>query len=118
MKDMGSYVELHCHSAFSLLDGASSPEELARRAAELDMPALALTDHDGLYGAVRFYRACEHEGIKPVIGAEMTLEGGSHVTLIALDATGYSNLCRAITKSQCASPKGYSVLSWETLATY
>ncbi len=115
---MNGYVELHCHSAFSLLDGASSPEELARRAAELEMPALALTDHDGLYGVVRFYRACSHEGIKPVIGTELTLEGGYHVTLIALDATGYSNLCRAITKAQLASSKGQCVLSWATMATH
>ncbi|MBN1855675.1 MAG: error-prone DNA polymerase [Dehalococcoidia bacterium] len=115
---MTSYVELHCHSAFSLLDGASLPEELASRAAELDMPALALTDHDGLYGAVRFYNACKQEGIKPVIGAEMTREDGSHLTLIALDAVGYSNLCRMITKSQLSGPRGHPVLSWETLATH
>ena len=113
---MERYVELHCHSAFSLLDGASLPEELARRAAELDMPALALTDHDGLYGVVRFAHACEREGVKPLVGAELTLDGGFHVTLLAMDATGYANLCRIITASQLAGEKGSPVLSWDMLA--
>jgi len=63
-------VELHCHSNFSLLDGASHPEELVARAKELGMPALAITDHDGLYGAVRFYREARRAGIRPIIGAE------------------------------------------------
>jgi len=115
---MNRYVELHCHSAFSLLDGASMPEQLVRRAAELDMPALALTDHDGVYGAVRFARECERQGIKPIIGAEMTLEEGFHITLLALDPSGYSNLCRVITAAQLAGSKGKVVLSRETLARY
>ena len=80
---MKGYVELHCHSAFSLLDGASLPEDLVSRAAALDMPALALTDHDGLYGAVRFYKSCLREGLKPIIGAEMALADGHHITLLA-----------------------------------
>ncbi len=113
---MTGYVELHCHTAFSLLDGASLPEELARRAAELEMPALALTDHDGLYGAVRFARACEREGVKPLIGAELTLDSGYHLTLIAMDASGYANLCRIITEAQLAGEKGEPVLTWDMLA--
>lgn len=115
---MGRYVELHCHSAFSLLDGASLPEELARRAAELDMPALALTDHDGLYGAVRFARACEREGIKPIVGAELALDVGYHVTLLAMDSAGYSNLCRMITAAQLAGAKRSPVLTWDMLADH
>ncbi len=67
------YAELHCHSYFSLLDGASSPEALVKRAAELELPALALTDHDALYGAVAFWRAAEEAGIKAVLGAEVTV---------------------------------------------
>ena len=67
------YVELHCHSYFSLLDGGSSPEELAAQAARLGMRALALTDHDAVYGAVRFIRAAREEGIRPILGAELTL---------------------------------------------
>ncbi len=115
---MTGYVELHCHSAFSLLDGASLPEELARRAAELEMPALALTDHDGLYGAVRFARACEREGVRPLIGAELTLDSGYHLTLIAMDAVGYANLCRIITEAQLAGAKGEPVLTWDMLAEH
>jgi error-prone DNA polymerase len=67
------YVELHCHSNFSLLDGASHPEELVARAAELQMPALALTDHNAVYGAVRFMQAAKAHGIQPILGAELTL---------------------------------------------
>ncbi len=68
------YIELHCHSCFSLLDGVSRPEALAARAAALEMPALALTDHDALYGAVAFWRAAREAGVKPVFGVEMTVE--------------------------------------------
>src|SRR5438067_123818 len=68
-----SYVELHCHSAYSFLDGASHPEELAVRAAELGYEALALTDHDGLYGSLEFADAAKHFGVRPITGAELTL---------------------------------------------
>ncbi len=79
------YAELHCHSCFSMLDGVSSPEMLVERAAELGMPALALTDHDALYGAVAFWRAAEEAGIKPVFGAEVTVgESSPHLTLRSL----------------------------------
>jgi len=118
MKSEKSYVELHCHSNFSLLDGASHPEDLISRAAELNMPALALTDHNGLYGAIRFYKACLKANIKPVIGAEMTLENGNHLTLLAKNNAGYSNLCRLITRAQLEHRKGSPVLNLETLARY
>src|SRR5947207_1591690 len=68
-----SYVELHCHSAYSFLDGASLPEELAVRAAELGYEALALTDHDGVYGSLEFAYAAKHFGVRPITGAELTL---------------------------------------------
>jgi len=67
------YVELHTHSYYSLLDGVPLPEELVQRAADLNMPALALTDHDALYGAPRFVQAARQAGIKPILGAELTL---------------------------------------------
>jgi error-prone DNA polymerase len=73
---VGGFVHLHCRSYFSLKDGAYSPEELALRAAELGMPAVALTDRDGLYGAVRFTDACHRVGVKPVLGAWLTLGDG------------------------------------------
>jgi error-prone DNA polymerase len=92
-----SYVELHCHSAYSFLDGASLPEELAARAAELGYPALALTDHDGVYGSLEFAHAAKALGLRPITGAEVTLEGGAHVTLLCETPRGYANLCRLLT---------------------
>ncbi len=67
------YVELHAHSAYSFLDGASAPEELAQAAAELGHEALALTDHDGVWGAMEFAQACRSFGVRPIVGAELTI---------------------------------------------
>jgi error-prone DNA polymerase len=92
-----SYVELHCHSAYSFLDGASLPEELAVSAAELGYPALALTDHDGVYGSLEFAHAAKYLGLRAITGAEVTLAGGSHVTLLVETTRGYGNLCRLLT---------------------
>ena len=75
------YVELHCHSAYSFLDGASHPAELAGAAAEQGHSALALTDHDGLHGAMEMARALRALDVRPITGAELTLEDGSHLTL-------------------------------------
>ena len=92
-----SYVELHAHSAYSFLDGASQPEELAARAAELGYSALALTDHDGVYGSLEFAHAAKALGVRPITGAEATLAGGTHVTLLVETQQGYANLCRLLT---------------------
>ncbi|MGE5691268.1 MAG: DNA polymerase III subunit alpha [Pseudomonadota bacterium] len=92
-----SYVELHCHSSYSFLDGASLPEELAVRAAELGYEALALTDHDGVYGSLEFARAAKDFGVRPITGAELTLADGSHVTVLVESQRGYANLCRLLT---------------------
>src|SRR2546421_9894225 len=92
-----TYVELHAHSAYSFLDGASLPEELAARAAELGYEALALTDHDGVSGSLEFAHAAKHLGVRPITGAEVTLADGSHVTLLVESARGYANLCRLLT---------------------
>src|SRR4051794_10597805 len=91
------YVELHCHSAYSFLDGASHPVELAGGAAELGYPALALTDHDGLHGAMEIAQALKPLGVRPITGAEVTLHDGSHLTLLCENKEGYSNLCRLLT---------------------
>jgi error-prone DNA polymerase len=93
------YVELHCHSAFSFLDGASLPEQLALAAAQLSYPALALTDHNGVYGSMAFAQEARKLGLQPITGAELTLLDGSHVTLLAESSTGYANLCRLITEA-------------------
>ena len=96
------YVELHAHSAFSFLDGASLPAELAEAAAAMGHATLALTDHDTLSGALEFATAAAAAGVRPITGAELTIGDSplgplGHVTLLALDARGYSNLCRLIT---------------------
>ncbi|MGH2826384.1 MAG: DNA polymerase III subunit alpha, partial [Actinomycetota bacterium] len=107
---MSGFVHLHCHSTWSLLDGAITAEELPELAARRGYEAIALTDHDSLLGAVRFTRAARRAGIKPLYGAELTLGReqrgvGSagpqeqHVTLLARNATGYGNLCRLISKA-------------------
>ena len=93
------YVELHAHSAFSFLDGASHPEELALRAAELGYEAIALTDHDGVYGSLEFAHAAKLVGVRPITGAEVTLVGGAHVTLLVESSQGYANLCRLLTSA-------------------
>src|SRR5881398_659359 len=92
-----TYVELHAHSAYSFLDGASQPEEVAVRAAELGYEALALTDHDGVYGSLEFAHAANAFGVRPITGAEVTLADGSHVTLLVETPRGYASLCRLLT---------------------
>ena len=93
------YAELHAHSSFSFLDGASQPEELAARAVELGYEALAVSDHDGLYGSMEFAQAARALGLRPISGCELTLEGGAHVTLLVETRQGYSNLCRLVTRA-------------------
>ncbi len=92
-----AYVELHLHTAFSFLDGASLPEEMVGRAADLGYRALAITDHDNVHGAMEFARAAKAAGIQPITGAEVTLLDGSHLTLLAETGPGYANLCRLLT---------------------
>src|SRR5438445_11153984 len=108
-----TYVELHAHSAYSFLDGASQPEELAARAAELGYEALALTDHDGVYGSLEFAHAAKHFGIRPITGAEVTLavpgvgstepDRTTHVTLLCETQRGYGNLCRILTAAHAGT---------------
>src|SRR4051812_6820353 len=93
------YVELHLHSCFSFLDGASHPVEIAGEAARQGHAALALTDHDGLHGAMEHAQACTSLGIRPITGAELTLDDGAHLTLLCEDAEGYRNLCLLLTRA-------------------
>src|SRR5512144_1179108 len=113
-----AYVELHCHSHYSLLDAPSSPESLLDRAASLGMSTLALTDHNGLYGAVEFRQAARKRGIHPIIGAELTLAHGTHLTLLAETQAGYANLSRLITAGQLAGSKGAPCLSIADIARH
>src|ERR1700693_4901341 len=105
------YVELHCHSAYSFLDGASHPEELAARAAELGYEARALTDHDGVYGSLEFAHAAKAFGVRAITGAEVTLRCGGHVTLLVESPRGYANLCRLLTSAHAGTrPKPVELL--------
>jgi len=112
------YTELHCHTYYSLLDGASAPAALLDRAVALGMSALAITDHDGLIGAVEFWKAARERGIRPVIGAEVTLAHGSHLTLLAETQAGYANLSRLISVGQLAGTKGTPVLTIDDVAQH
>jgi len=112
---MSGYAELHCHSNFSLLDGASHPEALVDRAAELGMDALALTDHDAVYGAVRFVQAARERGIHPILGAELTLAHSHHLTLLVENEVGWRNLCWLITRARHNAPKGQAALPLDAL---
>ena len=109
------YAELHCHSQFSFLDGACAPEVLVEEAVRLGLEALALTDHDGFYGVVRFAEAARELGLPTVFGAELTLDrsrapvgdpdpgiddGESHLVVLARDPRGYALLSRAISEAQ------------------
>mgnify|MGYP001613686943 FL=1 len=133
------YIELHCHSAFSLLDGAALPEKLVERAVELGYPALALTDHDELGGAVRFGEAAIESGIKAIIGAEITLSVASapsarfsaqnvnpppqavaehhHIVLLAQDREGYGNLSTLISLGR-SKARGEPAVDLEALAKH
>ncbi|HXN24839.1 MAG TPA: error-prone DNA polymerase [Candidatus Dormibacteraeota bacterium] len=100
------YIELHARSAFSFLEGASLPEQLAGICAEREMPAMALTDRDGVYGAPRFYLAAKKIPIRAHIGAEVKSLAGWRYTLLAETQTGYQNLCRLITHMKLQARKG------------
>ncbi|MBI4622588.1 MAG: error-prone DNA polymerase [Verrucomicrobia bacterium] len=101
-----SYVELHARSAFSFLRGASKPEDLAQRAGELELPALALLDRDGVYGAPRLHGAARESNLRARVGAELTMEDGTVIPLLAATRTGYQNLCQLITETKLTERTG------------
>src|SRR6476661_10352575 len=99
------YIELHSRSAFSFLEGSSVPEDLIACCAALKMPAMALLDRDGVYGAPRFHLAAEKAGIRAHIGAELTCGAGS-VAVLAETREGYQNLCRLVTRMKLRAKRG------------
>ncbi|HEV3234663.1 MAG TPA: PHP domain-containing protein [Candidatus Dormibacteraeota bacterium] len=144
-----AYAELHAHTNFSFLDGAAHPEELAAVAAARGLQAMAITDHGGLYAMVRFTAAARHVGLRTIIGAELTVEampgietpepqllvdqlattkprerqrGRHHLTVLARDGTGFSNLTRMLSHSNLGAPpsdrKGYTAIAWELLTEH
>src|SRR5687767_2651730 len=124
LRPKAQYVELHCHSAFSLLDGAALPETLVARAAELGYPALALTDHDERGGAVRFAQAGAEHGVQAIIGAEVTLTSDArrptseHIVLLAEDREGYGNLATLITHARMHNARGEPAVTLDLLARH
>ena len=106
MTDKAGYAELHAYSNFTFLEGASHPETLVARAVELGLSAVALTDRDGLYGAVRFAGAARRAGIDAIFGSELTLEDGTRLVLLIEDERGYANLCELISLAQLRGSKG------------
>ncbi len=101
-----AYIELHCHSAYSFLDGTSLPDELARRAGELGYEALALTDHNSVSGSMELAQAAGAYGVRPLHGAEIDLTDGRHLTLLVRDARGWRNLCRLLTLAHAHTREG------------
>jgi error-prone DNA polymerase len=112
------YVELHARSAFSFLEGGSVPEDLAAACAELGIPAMALADRDGVYGAPRFHLAARKAGIRAHIGAEITCTNGRRYPLLCENRTGYQNLCRLITRMKLRARKGEGAATLDEMAEF
>jgi error-prone DNA polymerase len=112
------FVELHAQSAFTFLEGAEQPEALVDAAARAGMPALALVDRDGVYGAARLHRAAERAGVRAIVGSEITLADGSRLPLLVEDPDGYRNLCRLVTRLKLGAAKGAGRITLEELAPY
>jgi len=113
-----SYVELHACSAFSFLRGGSFPEHLAEIAPELEMPALALLDRNGVYGAQRFSVAAREHGMRPIIGCELSMEDGSILPVLVQNRTGYKNLCELLTQAHLRSEKNKCAVRWNELPQF
>src|SRR5438132_3824775 len=113
-----SYVELHSCSAFSFLRGGSFPEQLAHTAAELEMPAMALLDRNGVYGAQRFSVAAREQNVRPIIGAELSMEDGGVIPVLVENRTGYKNLCELLTEAHLRSEKGKCAVKWDELPQF
>src|SRR5207249_3932517 len=99
----------------SFLRATSTPEELAERAAQLNLTALALCDRDGLYGAPRFFAKARESGLRPIIGAELTMEDGSVLPVLVESRDGYKNLSRLLTTAHLRAAKGQSQVRWAEL---
>src|SRR5215831_12762099 len=113
-----SYCELHACSAFSFLRAGSFPEQLANVAAELEMPAIALLDRDGVYGAQRFSVAAREHGVRPIIGAELSMEDGNILPVLVENRAGYKNLCELLTQAHLRSAKGKCAVRWDELPKF
>src|SRR5205809_508927 len=112
------YIELHACSAFSFLRGASFPEQLAETAAELAMPAMALLDRNGVYGAQRFSVTAREGNVRATIGCELSMEDGTILPVLVANRTGYQNLCQLLTQAHLRSEKGKCAIQWNELPQF
>src|SRR5438128_1377367 len=115
---MTDYIELHASSAFSFLRGGSFPEQLAEVATELEMPAMALLDRNGVYGAQRFSVAAREQNVRPIIGAELSMEDGAILPVLVENRAGYKNLCELLTQAHLRSEKGKCAVKWSELPQF
>jgi error-prone DNA polymerase len=115
---MAAFIELHARSAFSFLEGASVPEDLIEACAQFDMPAMAIVDRNGVYGAPRFHMAAKKAGIRAHIGSEITCTNGLSYPLLVESREGYRNLCRLITRMKLRAPKGEGAATMEEIAEF
>ena len=119
-----NFTHLHLHSHYSLQDGLGSIDQIISRVQELEMKAAALTDHDGMYGAVEFYQKALHAGIKPIIGCEIRIKSASlphqvaHLILLARNNNGYRSLCRLISQAHLDNPRGIPAIDRKNLSRY
>ena len=110
------YIECHARSAFSFLRGGSSPEALMAEAGRLQLPAMALFDRDGVYGAVRAHMTGREAGVRSFVGCELTLEDGAVLPVLAATQAGYRRLCALLTTVNLRAPKGEGRVHWSELA--
>ena len=115
---MSSYVPLWCKSNFSFLEGASHPDELIEEAHRQGLPALALTDRDGVYGIVRAHVKARELGLRLIVGSQVTVQDESTIILLAQDRRGYANLCRLLTAGRLRSEKGESAVTWDEVCRH
>src|SRR4051812_757822 len=113
------YVEFHACSAFSFLRGGSFPEHIAEAGAQLGLPAVALLDRNGVYGAQRFAVKARECGVRPIVGCELTMEDGSILPVLVKTETGYANLCSLLTEAHLRSEtKGECAVQWDELPNF
>ncbi len=115
---MESFIELHARSAFSFLEGSCLPEELAGACAHYEMPAMAIVDRNGVYGAARFHMAAQKAGVRAHIGSEITCTNGRSYPLLVENREGYRNLCRLVTRMKLRAEKGKGAATPEELAEF
>ena len=115
---MGTYVELHARTAYSFLRGGSFPEHLVETALQLGLPSIGVCDRNGLYGAPRFSEIARERGLRPIIGCELTMDGGAILPVLVENERGYRNLCTLLSNAHLRAAKGECRIDWKELAEF